>query len=178
MAPYTLICRGPVPRKTKPKGHDAPLVSKGKFEYFELNDPRRWQPTAAQEAFAPLMEFIRTLPFERTARIIVMCDDAGREVTMHRDHYYARVLHEFVWFRTNLDKPFYVQDARSRRREYVRSYTAWFDTVNQYHGTDAIDGQSISVRVDGRFSEKFRARIPRPATNPASTPALWASLSG
>lgn len=32
MASYTPICRGPVPRKTKPEGDDAPLVSKRKFE--------------------------------------------------------------------------------------------------------------------------------------------------
>jgi hypothetical protein len=60
-------------------------------------------------------------------------------------------------------------------RCYVRSHSAWFDTVNQYHGADAASGLSFSIRVDGRFTEEFRRQIPVCAENPASAPALWAA---
>ena len=56
----------------------------------------------------------------------------------------------------------------------MESYSAWFDTVNQYHGTDAHEGLGFSIRVDGIFTDEFRQRIARPAYNTASTPSLWA----
>jgi hypothetical protein len=34
---------------------------------------------------------------------------------------------------------------------YVESYSAWFDSVNQYHGSDSIDGLSFSIRVGRHF---------------------------
>jgi hypothetical protein len=65
----------------------------------------------------------------------------------------------------------------TNEKKYVESYSAWFDTVNQFHGTDAGTGLTFSIRVDGTFTDEFRKRIPTPAQNLASTPALWASLS-
>ena len=85
-------------------------------------------------------------------------------------------LADFIWFRTNLRKPFYMLNPESEDKLYVESYTAWFDTVNQFHGTDSCEGLTFSIRVDGVFADAFRERIPVPEVNLASTPALWASL--
>jgi hypothetical protein len=120
------------------------------------------------------MEFIGSLPFSSTGRMLIMYDHVPRPVTPHRDHDVVEVCHEFVWFRTNLSKPFYMLDHRTREKLYVSSYSAWFDTVNQFHGSDPFDGLSFSVRVDGHFTPEFRSLIPRPRLNPASAPALWA----
>jgi hypothetical protein len=105
-----------------------------------------------------------------------MYDDVARPVSAHRDHDSVDLCHEFVWFRTNLDKPFYMLDPGRGEKRYVESYCAWFDTVNQFHGSDARDGLTFSIRVDGVFDDTFRRRIPVPARNRASTPSLWASL--
>jgi hypothetical protein len=121
------------------------------------------------------MDFIATLPFKATARMLVMYDELGRPVPAHRDHDSAETCHEFVWFRTNLRKPFYVLNHESGEKLYVDSYSAWFDTVNQHHGADAGEGLSFSIRVDGLFTDEFARRIPTPAANPASRPALWAA---
>ena len=120
------------------------------------------------------MAFISTLPFETTARMIIIGDPEGRMVTAHRDHDRTDVRHEFIWFRTNLVKPFYVFDRRKDEKKYIKSHAAWFDTVNQFHGADACGGMSFSIRVDGTFTEAFRKQIPVPACNVASTAALWA----
>jgi hypothetical protein len=123
------------------------------------------------------MDFIATLPFRATGRMLIMYDDVARPGTAHRDHLDTDVCHDFIWFRTNLRKPFYVLDQRTNEKRYVESYTAWFDTVNQFHGSDACEGLTFSIRVDGIFTDTFKQRIPRPQINPASTPALWACLT-
>jgi len=147
------------------------------YNYLDLNKCELWQPTEWASEFSELMEFIGTLPFERTGRILIIYDNEGSEVPAHRDHLETEVCHDFIWFRTNLRKPFYVYNDHTREKLYVTSYSAWFDTVNQFHGSDAAAGLSFSVRVDGVFSPDFRKQIPIPSKNLASTPALWASLS-
>lgn len=142
--------------------------------YYDLDRTELWEPTPEAEEFAELSGFIRTLPFSSTGRMLIMYDHAPRPVTPHRDHDVIEVCHEFVWFRTNLSKPFYMLDQQTSEKLYVSSYSAWFDTVNQFHGSDACDGLSFSIRVDGHFTDEFRKLIPRPRTNPASAPSLWA----
>ncbi|HEX8557709.1 MAG TPA: hypothetical protein VF668_06400 [Pyrinomonadaceae bacterium] len=148
--------------------------SKGPDSYYDLDRTELWEPAPAAEEFSELMEFIGTLPFSETGRMLIMYDDAPRAVSAHRDHDVIEVCHEFVWFRTNLSKPFYMLDHRTGEKLYVSSHSAWFDTVNQYHGSDACDGLTFSIRVDGHFTPEFRSRIPQPGVNPAAAPALWA----
>jgi hypothetical protein len=135
-----------------------------------------WEPTERTAEFEPLMRFIATLPFKATARILVIYDNESREVPAHRDHLDFGTCNEFVWLRTNLKKPFYMLNNETGEKKYVESYSAWFDAVNQYHGVDAANGLTFSIRVDGIFTDEFRRQIPLPAINRASTPALWACV--
>ncbi len=144
--------------------------------YFDLDKTELWHPTVYANEFALLMEFIGTLPFQATGRILIMYDDAPREIPAHRDHIKTGICHEFLWFRTNFKKPFYMLDQNTNEKKYVEGYSAWFDSVNQYHGSDASDGLSYSIRVDGKFTDEFRAKIPQPKINLASTPSYWASF--
>lgn len=147
------------------------------YDYLDLNKPELWHPTEWATKFSRLMDFIETLPFESTGRILIIYDDQGVEVPAHCDHLQKDVCHEFIWFRTNLVKPFYMYNHHSGEKLYVESYSAWFDTVNQFHGSDAAPGLSFSIRVDGIFSREFRRNIPTPSANVASTPSLWAAES-
>ena len=144
--------------------------------YFDLDKTELWHPTDCADEFALLMDFIATLPFQATGRMLIMYDDASRRVPAHRDHIKTDVCHEFMWFRTNLKKPFYMLNQKTIEKKYVEGYSAWFDSVNQYHGSDAYDGLSYSIRVDGKFTDEFRAKIPVPKINVASTPSYWASF--
>ncbi len=136
-----------------------------------------WQPSEFAADFAELMAFIETLPFEKTGRMLIIYDDAGKSVPAHRDHLESEVCSEFIWFRTNFRKSLYFLNQETGEKKYVEGHTAWFDSVNQYHGSDGVDGLSFSIRVDGRFTDEFRNRIPKPAFNAASTPSFWASVS-
>jgi hypothetical protein len=147
------------------------------YNYLDLNRPELWRRTPEAGEFSLLMDFIETLPFKSTGRMLIIYDDTAAAVPAHRDHLSAEVLHDFIWLRTNLKKPFYMFNHRTNEKLYVESYSAWFDTVNQFHGSDAQEGLSFSIRVDGIFTDEFRKRIPTPAFNLASTPALWACLA-
>jgi hypothetical protein len=147
--------------------------------YFDLDRAELWHATEATGEFSNLMDFIATLPFKSTGRMLIMYDNVSRPVTAHRDHDDKTVCHEFIWFRTNLKKPFYLLNPETKEKQYVRSYSAWFDTVNQFHGSDEADGLSFSIRVDGTFTDEFRKHIPFVASdNRAATAAVWASLDG
>ena len=152
-------------------------ASKLPDSYFDLDKPEHWQRTAIADDFSELMDFIETLPFKATARMLIMYDDIARPISAHRDHETTEICHEFIWFRTNLKKPFYMLNHETNEKLYVESYSAWFDTVNQFHGTDPQEGLSFSIRVDGLFTDEFKKRIPSPTFNPASRPALWACTS-
>jgi len=143
--------------------------------YYDLDDPAIWRPSDDAAGFAELLDLIATLPFAATARMLIMYDGSGRAVTAHKDHDVAEICHEFIWFRTNLCKPFYMLDPQTAEKRYVTSHSAWFDTVNQFHGADASDGLSFSIRVDGVFTEAFRSLIPDPGANRAAAPAVWAA---
>jgi len=145
--------------------------------YYDLDRTELWTVSEEAEQFAPLMEFIATLPFEAMGRMIIMYDFNGRAVPAHRDHDSSELCHEFIWLRTNFAKPFYMLEPATGEKLYVASHSAWFDTVNQYHGADPGSGLSFSIRVDGRFTGEFRRLIPDAAGNPASAPSLWAATA-
>jgi hypothetical protein len=143
--------------------------------YYDLDRTDRWEPAPDAEAFAPLMDFIATLPFAATGRMLIMYDASGRAVSAHRDHDSTALCHEFIWLRTNRHKPFYMLDPNTGERAYVTGHAAWFDTVNQFHGADESAGLAFSIRVDGVFNDAFRKRIPFPCENRAAAPSAWAS---
>ena len=143
--------------------------------YYDLDRTEIWEPSAEAAEFEPLMDFIATLPFAATGRMLIMYDPSGRAVSAHKDHDSTDLCHEFIWFRTNLSKPFYMLDPGTGERAYVSSHAAWFDTVNQFHGADSCGGLSFSIRVDGVFTKEFRSQVPFSKENRAATPSIWAN---
>lgn len=162
--------------KRREGGRVINLSVKEGADYFDLDKPEAWRPAPHAGRFAPLMDFLATLPFRATSRMLILYDERGRGITPHRDHSFPQLLHEFVWLRTNFDKSLYFLDREGKRRVDVSGHSAWFDTVNQFHAGDEHDGLTFSIRVDGVFDDAFRAQMPTPSTNLASTPSLWASL--
>jgi hypothetical protein len=147
-------------------------------DYYDLDACEHWHASDEADEFSELMDFIATLPFAVTGRMLIMYDPRGRAVTAHRDHDRVDLCHEFIWLRTNRDKPFYLLNPESGDKQYVSGHAAWFDTVNQYHGAEATGELAWSIRVDGRFTEDFRGQGPAAAPGKsASRPALWAARS-
>jgi len=132
---------------------------KGEDNYYDLDNPAAWEPAEGATEFSELMEFIATLPFKATARMLIMYDPEGRAVTAHRDHVSYDLCHEFIWFRTNLRKPFYMLNEETGEKRYVESHSAWFDSVNQFHGGDATGCVECKPRIiGGPYTETTLAR--------------------
>ena len=148
------------------------------YRYLDINQTELWELTSQADDFVLLMRFVRTLPFESLGRVLLIFDDSGLCVPAHRDHEATNICHDFIWFRTNLKKPFYVLNQNTGEKKYIEGYTAWFDTVNQYHGSDAAKGLNFSFRVDGRFNRELKRKIPYFEKNPAATPSIWAKSTG
>jgi hypothetical protein len=58
--------------------------SRAPENYYDLDRAELWEPTEDAEEFAPLMDFIATLPFSATARMLIMYDPEGRAVSPTR----------------------------------------------------------------------------------------------
>ncbi|HKO61966.1 MAG TPA: hypothetical protein VJV03_12460 [Pyrinomonadaceae bacterium] len=144
------------------------------YNYLDLNKPGLWNKTREADDFGSLFRFIGTLPFKALGRVLIIYDYSGIEVPAHRDHLETSICHDFIWFRTNRRKRLYMYNQLTQEKLYVESYSAWFDTVNQFHGGDPSSGLTFSIRVDGIFNDQFRKQIPFCHHNPAATPALWA----
>src|SRR3712207_9435018 len=85
-------------------------------DYYDLDRTDLWAPSQEADEFAELMAFIDTLPFKARGRMLIIYDEQGRAVTPHRDHDSIDLCHEFIWFRTNLTKPFFMLDPGSGER--------------------------------------------------------------
>jgi hypothetical protein len=102
--------------------------------------------------------------------MLIIYDDSGREVPAHRDHDSEDLCHEFIWLRTNFDKPFYMLDPGDAR-EALRLLPLRLVRHGQPVPRRRCDGGlSFSIRVDGRFSDDFRRAIPFPAAGRSAAP--------
>ncbi|MBY0589277.1 hypothetical protein K2X85_19050 [bacterium] len=125
----------------------------------QMRDQRGFSPTLEASLFADLFAFIETMPFQYTGRILIIFDDAGLDTPAHVDHSDPTWRQEFIWFRPNLNKRFYVLDDNSNQKVYIDSYSAWFDTGKTRHGVDGCKRFAISIRVDGVFIPEFRHKL-------------------
>lgn len=91
--------------------------------------------------------------FKSIGRIVVFLNEPGTKVLEHRD--YSDGISrkdQFIWFSPNTTKRFYVRD--ETEKHYLESKFCYFDSSN-IHGSDTIETNSFSIRVDGLFSDEF-----------------------
>lgn len=108
--------------------------------------------------FPSLMDFIRDLPFTEVGRVLIFINDHDLITHTHRDTDIFPHRHEFIWFRPNLDKRFFISNEDQTFKSYVTSYSTFFNEQDM-HGTDASSKMCFSLRVDGVFTEQFRKQL-------------------
>ena len=106
--------------------------------------------------------------FEHIGRVIFFHCEAGGVPFEHRDlgshngiwdsNTYTAHRNEFIHIRPNTKKAFYIWDPETKDKTYLNCRAAWW-TDQDWHGGEQIMEQSYALRIDGKFTEKFRNQL-------------------
>lgn len=110
------------------------------------------------EHFESLMKFIKTMPFVEIGRIVLFVNDHEQRTHIHRDTNTRPHENEFIWFRPNLVKSFFILSQSRNIKSIVTSYSAFFNEMD-LHGTEPSPTMTYSIRVDGMFTDEFRNQL-------------------
>ncbi len=138
------------------------------FEFVEGNlnwndkcDGNRPFSKIALEKFPLTVQFIRSLPFKSIGRCNLLGLEANDHATIHRDNYDKRnesLVNDFISFCPANNKRLFLWNERTKSKTYIQGSVYTFNDAN-YHGVDAAPYFRYSIRVDGVFTDEFRAKI-------------------
>lgn len=127
--------------------------------YAHKNNAAHCKNTEDIRFFPNLMKFITALPFTEIGRVTLFVNDHDLITPTHVDSIRGKWhKNEFMWFRTNLNKKFFVYDPKADVKHYITSHAAFFNEQT-WHGTDAVHSVCFSIRVDGVFTEDLRRQL-------------------
>jgi hypothetical protein len=129
-------------------------VRRGSAEY--------WRSNANAERLPGLVRFVDQLPFfQSTGKVTIILSKAGSEGMEHVDHKYNDWVSEFVWVRTGVGptKEFFVRDGvGDKRYATTPACCLWFDD-HHAHCIDPTKESAYSIRIDGVFTDDWRAYL-------------------
>ena len=122
--------------------------------------------TENAKLFPMLVELINKMPFESIGRVMFFMTEANNLTVPHydvlNDAQRAEKPHDdFIWFSTKPNsKGVYVMDGVTLEKAYPDpdKHFVWFNEMD-YHGTDAVDHFSFSIRIDGKFKPEVREAL-------------------
>jgi hypothetical protein len=142
--------------------------------YLELLPNRRWSDksnpegkrfTRAAQLFLPsTLAFVRTLPFVSIGRCNIMGLEANDWGTVHHDGEHANRsddddADEFITIYPVQNKSLFLWDEPAQREVVVGGASAvWFNDYD-FHGVHSAPHFRYSIRVDGVFTDEFRAQL-------------------
>lgn len=127
------------------------------------------------DRFPRIKEFVEELPFSRLGIVTVFYNEHYVPLGHHRDfNYFPRESgnkpetfphrQELIWFRFDLTRPFYLFDLDEKqgivkKKVPVEGYSAFFNHHNWHGSFDANPYSSVTVKVEGQFTDEFRKQI-------------------
>ena len=135
-----------------------------KWENKHEKDLCEWLPVA--ERLPRLRGFLETLPLKELGRVKIFLNEAGQPVEAHRDHnecYRSEPgkvhhHHEFIWINTHPDRRLFICDGAGDKKIYTEGRAIFFNEVD-LHGADPFPFKNFTLRIDGKFSEKFKSAL-------------------
>lgn len=126
--------------------------------------------------FPNLKNFIlEELPLDRIGVVTVFFNEHYVPQSFHRDYNYFPYefgnkpdtfphRQELIWMRFDLNRPFYLFDMDIEKGEIkeqipVEGYSAFFNHHNWHGSFDNFPGTSVTVKVEGRFTDEFRKQL-------------------
>jgi hypothetical protein len=124
--------------------------------------------TSEAEYFPNVVKWVESMVgtiFEDIGRVIFFHCEADGIPFEHRDldakngmNIVKPHRNEFIHIRPNTKKAFYLWDPKTKNKTYLNTRAAWWNDVD-WHGGERIMEQSYSLRIDGKFTEEFRAKL-------------------
>jgi len=65
---------------------------------------------------------------------------------------------EFIHIKTDCDRPFYIINPVTKEKTYIETRVAWWDE-RDWHGGEPINRPTYTVRINGRFTDKFKKQL-------------------
>ncbi len=132
------------------------------FGFTQVHNPQAVAVGRDYDNFPDLLSWVQRLPFEKIGRITLFINPTGVNTPIHRDGDYPQPhKHELMWFNIWGKKLFLVDCSSIIPRKIYAKHNdraLFFDDMN-WHGTEAVFGSSISLRVDGVFKQELRDKI-------------------
>lgn len=139
--------------------------------YVELMPGGRWVDKAdprgkaftrdAMLYFPRTVAFVQSLPFEQIGSVKLLGLSSNDHGTVHRDRDPADgEPDEFVTFCPTGEKRLFLWDDGAAEKVLAPSRAYWFNDAD-YHGVEAAPAFRYSIRVDGKFTSDFRAKVRR-----------------
>jgi hypothetical protein len=143
---------------------------------FTEEDWQTYQWVDYMDEFPNLKNFIvDELPFDRIGIVTIFFNEHYIPQGYHRDFNYfplekgnnpksAPHRQELIWFRFDLDRPFYLFDMDEKtgtikEQVPVQGYSVFFNHHNWHGSFDNYPNSSITVKVEGKFTDEFRKQI-------------------
>lgn len=116
--------------------------------------------------FPYLKKIIEEMPFDGVGRVLLFMTEANNSTVPHFDvlnqkQRQEKLNDDFIWFSTKGNsKSVFVLDDETMIKHYPdpNKKFVWFNEMD-YHGTDAVDHFSFSIRIDGRFNSTVKEKI-------------------
>jgi len=125
------------------------------WDYFLVDKHEYWVDSPIYNKFPKIKEMVSNLPFEHTARIMLIFSKVGQETVTHLDHDFDEWRQELIWVNFNDLKKLFILE--NEKPIYIKGNSCWFDS-KKYHGTKT-NGYGVSLRVDGEYTSEFRDKL-------------------
>ena len=125
------------------------------WDYFLVDKHEYWVDSPIYDKFPKIKEMVSNLPFEHTARIMLIFSKVGQETVTHLDHDFDEWRQELIWVNFNDLKKLFILE--NEKPIYIKGNSCWFDS-KKYHGTKT-NGYGVSLRVDGEYTSEFRDKL-------------------
>lgn len=143
---------------------------------FTEDDWKLYHWESYMDDFPNLKNFVeQELPLEKIGVVTVFFNEHYVPQCYHRDFNYFPFekgnkpetfphRQELIWFRFELDRPFYLFDLDEKagiikQQIPVEGHSAFFNHHNWHGSFDSYPYSSVTVKVEGKFTNEFRKQI-------------------
>jgi len=134
------------------------LVLRGIREYRTKHLEQETYWTAHADLFPKTVAWVKSLPFSSLGRVMFFFSEPGQNGVVHSDGWGTPPHRScFIWLR-HPKKRFFLLNPETGEKVFIESRSAFFNS-HDFHGSDASEEFTFSMRIDGNFTPEFEALL-------------------